>query len=495
MSSAELALRIPRPYLPADQRPAFKQEVSVFAGKVRRALNQIGQYEPVEDANPLIRPIPGRNSETKREVFDPETTKAFIDKQRRLIRSGRFSVFPESDRVKLEAMEEQVRVVRINVKEIILKVKGIKTTRAAVLVAQPQQIPPPQTTIAEGIVHSPPDAHQDTRLAIHGPVRVDLLLQKAIGTEVEKRYPKATGPAKAIKAQGAEAVARIFNLSIRGEASSSTPLGLRDPQRVAHGVVHIANLISLRDAGLLTMPSDEELGRPTKDQARFAMRYVDFLTAYVVSEEAKNPHRTYEQWQKFYLGMCKEISVRTRRIGEHGRGLLAAIINNLPDVQSSILISRLSDNLMQAVKYPALMLVGERRIAQMLRRVAFIEGAIRDDRVSTLLDVISFRVDQGDLNPALVMEHLSSLNYSGYIIEQMWKAADEDGKAILIDMLGSHPAFREVRRKYQDRFERYDYDDPKVERIWKDDEEEGWDWSDPKADKLWLDKFIDENGR
>lgn len=324
---------------------------------------------------------------------------------------------------------------------------------------------------------------------------MDLLLRKAIDAEVEKRYPKATGSVRVIKAQEALAVAHIFNLSIKREAPSSTPLRLRDPQRVAQEVVYVAQLISLKDAGLLTMPSDEELGRPTKDQARFAMGYVDFLTAYVVSEEAKNPHRTYEQWQKFYLGMCKEISVRARRIGEHGRGLLAAIINNLPDVQSSILISRLSDNLMQALKYPSLMLAGERRIAQMLRGVAFIEGAIRDDRVSTLLDVISTRIDQGDLNPALVMEHLSSLDYSEYIIKQIWKAADEDGRAILIDMLGSYPAFREVLRRYQGRFERYDYDDPKVERIWKDDEEEGWDWSDPKADKLWLDKFIDENGR
>lgn len=143
MSSAELALRIPRPYLPADQRPAFKQEVLVFAGKAREALDQISQYEPAGDANSLIRPIPGRNSETKREVFEPETTKAFIDRQRRLIRSGQFPVFPESERVELEAMEKQVIVAIINVNEIIRRVKGIKTTRAAVLVAQPQQIPPP----------------------------------------------------------------------------------------------------------------------------------------------------------------------------------------------------------------------------------------------------------------------------------------------------------------------------------------------------------------
>lgn len=484
MSRTEIVPQIPRPYLPPEERPAFKSEIAPLAKRSRTALQQMTEYIPMGGGQPL----------TKRASLDASTVKAFVDDQRQLISKGQATASAELARAELDAIEASGKTARLSVNAILERVskvearagvsKQVIAPEASVLVGH-AQIPDRERTIAEGIPFSPPHAHQDTKLVIYEPKVLSTQLQRAIVAEAGSAF--ANDPELQRKQQIALAIGHVFSIGMRRGAERSTPKGLRNPQVVAKQVADLARLVDLRAKKDPSMepPAVEVMSRATLQKPDAVRKYLDVVTAYILSEEVANPNRSYEEWQKFYLGLCKEISTQARRMGPEGGDIIAEVIGTLPDVQASILVSRFSDNLMESLRYPALLLAGERRIAQLLKNAAFTDKEKREEHIGMLLSTIADRGTDVDLDFPAIMDHLGSLEYNEYIIAQLWRCSDEDGKAIVLDLLASSPDFGDLHDQYQEKFERYNFRDQNVDKVTR--------YSKPDDDIRWAQDYVDKH--
>ena len=250
------------------------------------------------------------------------------------------------------------------------------------------------------------------------------------------------------------AVAHLLPSNLISRDMNKRPSDFRRSVAVAEGILTTADLILAYERRELLMPHPENYAMPNADQEKYIEAAVRFILINHLYDELANPNRDED---KYRLTIQRNISGAINRvatlIGGRGYERVAQAIESLPDVEAALLRSRLSISEDIKLGFPRSDLAHEKRFGEMCAWAIFgnhnrgkNNSANREAAVNLILEKLGERVDVGDIQIEEIFEYFESLEYGEILIRQVYEAANDENRDLLLDMLTESGYFLEVRR-------------------------------------------------
>ena len=235
------------------------------------------------------------------------------------------------------------------------------------------------------------------------------------------------------------------------------PLGLKDPEEVARGVVKLTQLVLAYSQGELMPPGVVQLGRRNQDQRSHLAAFLKYQLAGCVTTEMLVPNRNEDQIRRTHQALSGEVRqlvewIIVDRDRSGARFMVKqAIEDGLEhDVLIVMLTSRLSTKLFSELDFPAIDLVGPERFAELLRNSVFVPRADRPERIGSLVSILCQRSDAGAIDIERIFTELNNLKYGDEVIRRLVEDSDDDCWEGLYQLLSTTSYFSEARRELYD---------------------------------------------